>query len=275
MSPTLQAPTRRRAATRPARLRAEGAPTAVIGHMGAPKVAPANTQASFLAAHELGADGIELDLLAVEPGRVIVAHDDGDAARRPDALMLEVLEHVLAEPPLVRLPVLLDVKSPGAERALAAALVGARLTPRAIISSTDPRVIRDLARSAPRATRSLTYPRSRRDPERHRLSRTLAGWRRPLQQRALPALVRRATQRHALHAVTVEHRLVTLRLRERTRALGVELIVWTVDDPARVHELLELDVDAIITNDPALVLQLRDEHAVRAAGNRRTASGGW
>ncbi len=275
MAISLQAPMRRRSIARPARFRGEGAPTAVVGHMGAPALAPANTTASFLAAHAAGADGIELDLIAVEPGRVIVAHDLGDVDRRPDALMLERLEHVLAEPPLSTVPVLLDVKSPGAARALAAALVGARLTPRAIISTTDPQVLRGLALSVPRATRSLTYPRSRRDPQRHALSRALADLRRPLVRAVLPLLVRRAVQRHGLHAVTVEHRLVTPALRALTRRLGVELIVWTVDDAQRARELLELDVDAIITNDPVLVLQQRDEFAARVAEIRRTASGGW
>jgi glycerophosphoryl diester phosphodiesterase len=243
--------------------------------MGAPLEATANTAAAFLAAHALGADGIELDLLAVEPGRVIVAHDRGDARARPDALMLETLEHVLAEPPLCSVPVLLDVKTPGAERALAAALVGARLTPRAIISTTDPHVLRGLAKSAPRATRSLTFPRSRRDPERHALSRTFAEWRRPAVRRMLPLVARRAIQRHGLSAITVEQRLVTPELRRITAERDIELIVWTVDDEARARELLDLGVDAIITNDPALVLRLRDEHAVREAKNQRTASGGW
>lgn len=275
MALSLEAPMRRRSIAQPARFRRPDGPTAVVGHMGAPTLAPANTAASFLAAHAAGADGIELDLIAVEPGRVIVAHDLGDADRRPDALILETLEHVLAEPPLSSMPVLLDVKSLGAARALAAALVGARLTPRAIISTTDPQVLRGLALSVPRATRSLTYPRSRRDPQRHALSRGLADLRRPLLRRLLPMLVRRAVQRHGLHAVTVEHRLVTPALRQLTRRLGVELIVWTVDDAQRARELLELDVDAIITNDPVLVLQQRDEYAARVAEIRRTASGGW
>jgi glycerophosphoryl diester phosphodiesterase len=243
--------------------------------MGAPLVAPANTARAFVAAHELGADGIELDLLAVEPGRMIVAHDLGDAAGRPDALMLDALEQVLVEPPLSSMPVLLDVKSPGGERALAAALVGARLLPRAIISTTDARVVRGLLRSAPRATRSLTYPRSRRDPERHVVSRTIARLRRPVLRSALPLLVRRAVQRYGLAAVTVEHRLVTASLRRCTTRLGVELIVWTVDDPQRARELFALDVDAIITNDPARVLRTRDEHVAQGAKIRRTASGGW
>lgn len=275
MAISLVAPERRRAVARPARFREPGSPTAVVGHMGAPLAATPNTTAAFLAANELGADGIELDLIAVEPGRVIVAHDLGDARARPDALVLETLEHVLAEPPLSRVPVLLDVKSPGAERALAAALVGARLTPRAIISTTDPSVLRGLARTVPQATRSLTYPRSQRDPDRHALSRTLATWKRPILRATLPAIVRRANLRHELHAVTVEERLVTPALRKITEKLGIELIVWTVDDAERARELLELDVDAIITNDPALVLRLRDEHLAREAGIRRTAVGGW
>jgi glycerophosphoryl diester phosphodiesterase len=206
---------------------------------------------------------------------VIVAHDLGDARERPDALMLDTLEQLLAEPPLSSVPVLLDVKSPGAERALAAALVGARLTPRAIISTTDPHVLRGLARSAPQATRSLTYPRSQRAPDRHGLSRTLANWKRPFLRAALPGLVRRAILRHELHAVTVEERLVTPALRKLTEKRGIELIVWTVDDADRARELLEMDVDAIITNDPALVLRLRDEFVAREAEKRRTGSGGW
>jgi glycerophosphoryl diester phosphodiesterase len=273
--PVVSPPRHRTVAERVARFRAPGEPTAVVGHMGAPRIAPANTTAAFLAAADLGADGIELDLIAVEPGRVIVAHDRGDARRRPDALVLETLEHVLAEPPLHGLPVLLDVKSPGAERALAAALVGARLTPRAIISTTDPSVLKGLARSVPRATRSLTYPRSRRDPQRHALARTFADLRRPLVRRTLPLVIRRSIQRHALGAVTVEHRLVTPALRRLTARKGIELIVWTVDDPERARELLALDVDAIITNDPQLVLQLRDEHQARAPKNRGVARGGW
>ncbi|MEH3052904.1 MAG: glycerophosphodiester phosphodiesterase [Patulibacter minatonensis] len=274
MAPVVSPP-RHRTAERAARFRAPGAPTAVVGHMGAPLQAPANTTEAFRAAASLGADGIELDLVAVEPGRVIVAHDLGDARRRPDALLLETLEHVLAEPPLAELPVLLDVKSTGAERALAAALVGARLTPRAIISTTDPAVLRALARAAPRATRSLTYPRSRRDPRRHALARTLADLRRPIVRRTLPLVVRRSLQRHALNAITVDHQLVTPALRRLTARRGIELIVWTVDDPARARELLALDVDAIITNDPQLVLRLRDEHQATGPKNRGVARGGW
>ncbi|MFT4035510.1 MAG: glycerophosphodiester phosphodiesterase [Patulibacter sp.] len=273
--PSLLAPPRRRAAvSQPARLRQPGQPTAVIGHMGAPREAPANSAAAFLAAHRLGADGIELDLIAVEPGRILVAHDPS-VATGPDVLMLETLEHLLAEPPLATMPVLLDIKSRGTARALAAALIGAGLTPRAVVSTTDPQVLRRLSLAAPQATRSQTFPRTRGDWQRRPLARKLAPLWEPVAGAILPYAVRRAIQRHDLHAVTVNARLVTPALRTMTAARGIELIVWTVDDPATTRRMLELDVDAIITNDPALVLRLRDEHRQRDAEKRRTATGGW
>lgn len=253
-----------RATDTPARMRQPGAPPAIVGHMGAPASAPPNSAAGFLLAAQLGADGIELDLVATEPNGVLVAHDPGDANQRPDALSITELEELLAAPPLSALPVLVDVKSAGTERALASALVGARLIPRAIVSTTDPQLLRRLRLAAPGATRSQTFPRSRRDPQRHHLSRRLADARRPATKRLMPAIVRIAAHRHGLAAVTVNHRLVTPELREVTRELGIELIVWTVDRPEDITRMLELDVDAIITNDPGAAAQIRSSAEPRA-----------
>ena len=38
---------------------------------------------------------------------------------------------------------------------------------------------------------------------------------------------------------------------ERAHAVGIEVNVWTVDDPERIRELASWGVDAIITNRPA------------------------
>ena len=43
------------------------------------------------------------------------------------------------------------------------------------------------------------------------------------------------------------------------REAGLELNVWTVDDPQRIAELFTLDVDAIITNEPPEVEMVRAE----------------
>lgn len=155
---------------------------------------------------------------------------------------------------------LLDVKSGGIERAVAAALTGARLTPRAVISTTDPRVLRALRFASPGATRSQTFPRSRRDPNRSPFAKRFAALRRPLTRAVMPLMVRRAIQRHGLAAVTINYELVTPALAKMVRERGVELIVWTVDSPADARRMLDLDVDVIITNDPAAILRARDAH---------------
>jgi glycerophosphoryl diester phosphodiesterase len=46
--------------------------------------------------------------------------------------------------------------------------------------------------------------------------------------------------------------LVTPRLARAVRAVGGELYVWTVDDPARIAKLGAIGVTGVITNDPRL-----------------------
>lgn len=52
--------------------------------------------------------------------------------------------------------------------------------------------------------------------------------------------------------------------------LGLELNTWTVNDPARLTELFDLDVDAIITDDPPAV---EAERAARCGGGDETSGG--
>jgi len=46
-----------------------------LGHRGASKAAPENTLAAFQKAREMGADGVELDVMLCEDGEVVVMHD--------------------------------------------------------------------------------------------------------------------------------------------------------------------------------------------------------
>jgi glycerophosphoryl diester phosphodiesterase len=50
--------------------------------------------------------------------------------------------------------------------------------------------------------------------------------------------------------------LVTRRLVEVAESAGVEVIAWTVDDPARMQDLVRLGVGGICTNDPRLFAAL-------------------
>ena len=48
----------------------------VIGHRGAPALAPENTLPSFMRAIELGVDYIEFDVRASKDGRLVIMHDE-------------------------------------------------------------------------------------------------------------------------------------------------------------------------------------------------------
>jgi glycerophosphoryl diester phosphodiesterase len=54
-----------------------------------------------------------------------------------------------------------------------------------------------------------------------------------------------------------KHELVTPELVEQVHALGMLAIPWTVNEPARMQELIDMGVDGIITDFPDVLLDLR------------------
>ncbi|MEM9454870.1 MAG: glycerophosphodiester phosphodiesterase family protein [Myxococcota bacterium] len=55
-----------------------------------------------------------------------------------------------------------------------------------------------------------------------------------------------------LETTAVDHAAVAA-----TRDAGLEIIAWTEDEPARLAELVALDLDGIITNEPPVLEQIR------------------
>lgn len=69
----------------------------------------------------------------------------------------------------------------------------------------------------------------------------------------------------------------------RAHRLGVRVVVWTVDEPAAMHELLDMGVDGIITDRPDVLRSvligrgawtpMRADSSSRGVGNRPHTAG--
>jgi glycerophosphoryl diester phosphodiesterase len=226
-----------------------------VGHKGADAIAPGNTEPSFQAALELGVDMIEFDVLCLEDGRLVLAHDFGDAARRQPLTLDEGLD-VLAGGAYGGVELDVDLKQPGYEAEVVAALADRGLDGRALISSAFPQSLARIGEVAPGLRRGWSVPRVRRDYTQSLVwmlpALAAARWIRA----GLPAKAERALRRGECEAFMVHRLLVSRLLAARIHAAGGALYVWTVDDAAAIARFERLGADAVITNDPRLFDQL-------------------
>jgi len=222
-----------------------------VGHKGADLVAPGNTAASFQAALELGVDMIEFDVLQLHDGRLVLAHDYGDAAAR-EPLSLEEGLDLLADEAYGDVELDVDLKLPGYEAEVVAELADRGLDGRALISSTFPQSLARVGALAPGMRRGWSVPRARRDYTKSLVWMLPAFAALRWMRAGLPAKAERALRRGQCEAFMVHQLLVSRLLVARVHAAGGELYVWTVDDAAAIARLGRLGVDAVITNDPRL-----------------------
>jgi glycerophosphoryl diester phosphodiesterase len=225
-----------------------------VGHKGADLIEPGNTLASFDAALLHGVDMIELDVLPERTdgsGELLVAHDYEDARAREPLRFEQALEHLAGER-FAALDFDIDVKLPGYERRVLAALGKYGLIERSLVSCMFPQVLARIRAQEPALRLGLSVPRVRRDYTTDMLTAIpalaiLTGYR-----AMLPARARAGLRERRYDAIMAHWRVVTRALVRAVHEGGGELYVWTVDDSARIARLTELGVDGIITNDPRL-----------------------
>lgn len=253
-----------------------------VGHKGADALKPGNTMASFAAAVETGVDVIELDVLRPESdfaagadwrrapagpargtGPLLVAHDWADARSREPHTLDEVLD-AFTEPPLDRVRIDLDLKLAGREDEVVAALRERDLLDRAMTSTMEVRSVHALRELAPELHRGWTLPKVGRDWTRNRALRPMVLAGSAALRARLPRLVRAHARRLGVRAIWIYHPLATRALADAARESGCELICWTVDDAARMRELLAMGAGGICSNDPRLFA------AAAADGSRGT-----
>jgi len=218
-----------------------------VGHRGAAALAPENSLAAIETAAVHGMDVVEVDVNRRADGVLVLAH--GPVLARDAPALEEGLElagqHGLA--------VQLDIKLPGAEREIAAALRRHDLLERAFVSSFALATLEAFAREEPMLPRSYTYPDDRYGLSgvaalRPALRAGLAALRAALPRR-LPAWLRSVEA----VAATLNWTVVSPAAVDACHALGAAVYVWTVNDPDVVRTLLETGIDGIITDDPRLL----------------------
>jgi glycerophosphoryl diester phosphodiesterase len=216
--------------------------TDIYAHRGSAHVVRENTVAAFVAARELGADGVELDVHLSADGMVVVNHDDeilglgliGELLRSQLPEWLPTLEEALEA--CRPLPVNVEIKAavdPVLEDQLAAGVVEvvtARGEARDVVVSSFSLAAVDAVRAREPALATALLVEPAEDPEA-----------------ALEVAIA-----HGHGGVHPFFAFVDEALMEKARASGTAVRPWTVDDPERMVELARLGVDAIITNDVAL-----------------------
>lgn len=252
-----------------------GAPL-VVGHRGNSGLAPENTAVAFAQARAAGAAMVETDVRLTADGELFLFHD-GTGRRttnvaevfpeRADAPIVSFTaaelrrldagswfgEQFTGEPILFlsELPaavgfgmgINLEIKapqdSPGVETALAAALTGSdwvRLLEHhpVTVSSFDRAAVRTFAAAAPGLP---VWQLAGRVPSA-RLLAQLAG--------------------RGVRGVVAEHRFLTQSGAAAIRAAGLGLWVYTVNTVPEMTRVMDLGVEAIITDFPGILVELLD-----------------
>lgn len=253
-----------------------GSPLRVIGHRGAAAFAPENTLPSFEHAVRVGADAVELDLHCSADGHLMVIHDaslprttDGegpvedrtlDELRAFDAgyrftadrgrtfpyrgtgIRIPTLEEVLEV--LGDLPVVAEVKSAAAGRALGAWLRGSPHRERILVGGFE-RAEVELA------SRHARWHCAYRDELRPYVLLGKLGLGRRFIPPARAAVI--VPERHG--AI----RIITPRFVRRSHADGMGVFVWTVNRADDMRRLFAWGVDGLMSDAPGRLRRILDE----------------
>ena len=247
----------------------------IIAHRGARREAPENTLAAFQRAIDLGAQGIELDVLLTSDRVPVITHNDDlsiltqfrgyvhatpfDTVRTLDAgshfnaqfagTTMPTLSEALELTSRYDILTIVEIKPQSGMARAAARLVGGivsdmRMRGRVVVSSWSRKVVKELARWHPDIARALVV----RIP--------------PFPFFPTSFFVKK----QGVCALHVERRALWPSLARKMKRL-CDLYAWTIDDPDDIDDCLSLDVDGIITDDVTFVREyITGQHSIPRSG---------
>ncbi|MFF2369313.1 glycerophosphodiester phosphodiesterase [Agromyces sp. NPDC058110] len=234
----------------------------MFAHRGLALDAPENTLLAFERGLEAGAGYLETDVRLTRDGVVVIAHDAtidrvaGTSAVVADLTLAELTAVELGSgqtfctlaDALERFPVArfnIDVKVAEAVLLAAEVIRSAAASDRVLLTSFSDARRRRLAELVPGVATSVGQAGV--------IGAVLSSW------LGSPALLRRALR--GAVALQVPERFGALRIVSRrfvrlAHAAGVEVHVWTVNDPADMERLLDLGVDGLVTDRTDLAVEV-------------------
>lgn len=217
----------------------------MIGHRGAAALAPENTLASLEAAVGAGVDLVEFDVVrGLQLGHSL-RELPADAIDLDTALAFLAAHGVGAH---------LDLKEPGLEEGVAAALARHGLEECALVSTALAAVSRRMAGVAPELPRAIGYPRDRAGVARLRWPERATAAGAAVLRAAMPVRIPHLLRAARADVLALHHTLVSETAVRRAHALGAPVLAWTVHEPELVARLARFGVDGIVSDDPAVAL---------------------
>ena len=251
----------------------------IIGHRGASAHAPENTLAAFRSAVEAGADGLEFDVLLAKDGVPVVIHDatlSRTGLRKENVADLTSRQLWLIDvgswfnakfPKRSKVPfalktvptlaqvlqllkgfgglIYIELKANDADFALLARAVcdvirDSALLPQIIVKSFKLAAIPEIRHYLPQVQTAALFAPQIMDYLRRR--------------KFIIALA----HEFGAHQISLHHSLVTSKLTALAVEAGMPVTIWTTDKPKWIKRCQKLGIGALITNDPAQMLAVRD-----------------
>ena len=217
----------------------------VIAHRGAAAVAAENSREALQAGAASGADIVEFD---ISPG-LLVGHSEHELPA--SALTLdEALEEL--KPHAVGLH--LDVKLPGYEDGVLAAVRRHGVEERAYISTAYALTARRFSRIAPGLHVAIGYPRDRLGVSRAPWPQALTSAGAAALRAAMPARIPVLLRWARADTLSLHHTLCSRAAVATAHRLGAPVLAWTANETAAIRRLAATGIDGIVSDDPKTTL---------------------